>query len=104
MLSHWMQIFPRNRFLILFLEEWRGDPVKTARTLNTIFEFLGLPTRALEKMGDTQRLINKTPKQNEKTKPVSPNDIKKLQQFYKPYNQALENLLGRKLPKEWYYD
>jgi hypothetical protein len=103
MLNHWMHIFPRNRFLILFLEEWRGDTVKTARTLNTIFEFLGLPNRTSEQLGNTKRLINKTPKQNEKTKPVSPNDIKKLQQFYKPYNQALENLLGRKLPKEWYY-
>jgi len=104
MLYHWMQFFPRNRFLVLFLEEWRGNTNTTMDALNEIFEFLGLPKKSAKEIGNTQRPINKTPKKNEQTKPVSPEDIKRLQQFYKPYNEALEKLLGRKLPRERYYD
>ena len=99
MLRHWMSIFPPGHIRVVFLEEWRGKGEVTNTALNNIFKWLGLPPIHSSEFGDTARPINK--KRAHKT--VTVVEKRQLQNFYAPYNEELERLLGRRLPNEWYY-
>ena len=103
MLRHWMNVFPANRFRVVFLEEWRGGAGATTDAINELFAWLGLPPRTAQQLGDTARSINPTSAQATARKPVTAAERKRLQDFYRPFNAGLEKMLGRKLPKSWYY-
>lgn len=99
MLRHWMNVFPKHKFKVVFLEEWRGGGDGTAHAVNEMFEWLGLPQRPISSLGDTRSGINSTP---QKHKGEVPKDQTcRLIKLYQPYNRALEELLGRKVPKKW---
>ena len=59
----------------------------TAETLNTVFKFLGISEYDIKDL--SKKNIGKYEKMNPQTK-------KLLQNFYKPYNEELEILTGRK--------
>jgi hypothetical protein len=83
-LKIWLNLFPREQLLILKSE----DLFKTPKSeLNKIFKFLDLPEHSLQEY----------PKYNAGNyKSVDVEVYKILVDFYRPYNQELEDLLGMK--------
>ncbi len=84
-LERWMKCFPRNQFLILSNEDLAQDP---AGVMKQVFDFLGLPEN--NAMNYIPRNVGHYPKD------IDPNLLSRLQAFYQPYNQRLEEFLGRK--------
>ncbi|MGB3401841.1 MAG: tetratricopeptide repeat protein [Microcoleaceae cyanobacterium] len=85
-LQRWMALFPKEQFLIITNEELAQNP---AGVMKQTFEFLGLPE---------YNAINYTPRNvGHYPKDIDPNLLSRLQEFYRPHNQKLENLLGREL-------
>ena len=87
-LKQWLKHFPKEQILVLIFEEFFANPQKS---LNEVFKFLGLPEHTLK----TYRQYHRSKLPNLK---IKSNTEKKLKEFYRPYNQELETLLGRKLP------
>jgi len=83
-LQKWLNIFPREQLLILPSEEFYSDP-KT--TMKQVFNFLGLP--------DYQ--IQDYPKLNAGSyASISKSLRQKLNDYFQPHNQRLEEYLGMK--------
>ena len=87
-IKKWMSIFPKEQFLILKSEDFYSNPEKV---LTQVFNFLGLPDYKL--------------KEYKKYNSGSYSDIrestrKRLRDYYQPYNQQLEEYLGRKFDWE----
>ena len=83
-LQKWLNIFPREQLLILPSEEFYSDP-KT--TMQQVFNFLGLP--------DYQ--IQDYPKLNAGSySSISESLRQKLNDYFQPHNQRLEEYLGMK--------
>ncbi len=119
-LHRWFLRFPREKFFILFLEEWKKNPSGIFVQLLT---FLGLNDSisskencSLSSLSNDNSLCNSsysktidfTKKRlelpNSKTiQLLSPSLTSTLQKFYRPYNKELEILLGRTLPPEYNY-
>ncbi len=85
-LERWFQFFPREQILILTMDELKKDHQKT---LNKIFEFLGLEHYPIP-------LIHRN-KGFQGMPPINPKTKKMLEKRYEPYNRQLEELLGIKL-------
>ena len=81
-LKRWFSHIPRERFLILKSERFYEDP---EATLGQVQDFLGLPRQSLAHY----------PKYNTGAYPPSDDKIRDmLTEFYKPYNQDLNEVLG----------
>jgi tetratricopeptide (TPR) repeat protein len=80
----WTAVFPREQILILKSEDFYANP---AATLTQIFQFLDLPNYALPEYKSY----------NARSYPEVDDKIKNtLRDYFKPYNQALEDLLNIK--------
>jgi hypothetical protein len=90
-LRRWFQFFPREQFLILKSEDLDTD---RAATMKKVFEFLGVPNHVAKKHGKKihQRTYSFTAANNVR-------DF--LYEFYRPYNQRLEGLLGSEWRGAW---
>jgi hypothetical protein len=85
-LKRWMNVFPKDQFLIIQSEEFSKDPSKI---YNETLEFLGLPKYNLKHY--------KRYKQREyKDKNIDPKLREKLSEYFKPYNDELYEFLGKK--------
>ena len=82
-LRNWMRYFPKEQFLILNLDDLNSKPQETFKQ---IFEFLGLSP-------DEVKFIHYNSK---KSPEIDPDIRKKLVAYFKPYNEKLYKLLGRK--------
>ncbi|MGB3514337.1 MAG: tetratricopeptide repeat protein [Microcoleaceae cyanobacterium] len=83
-LQEWMNIFPREQFLILKSEDMYENP---AATMKQVFKFLELPDYPLDDY------INYYPGSYS---PIKANLRGKLSELFQPYNQKLEEYLGIK--------
>jgi hypothetical protein len=84
-----MEIFPKEQFLIIQSEEFFRDPSKI---YNQVLDFLGVENFEL----DTYRTYGKVNK-NRKIDSIFYNE---LLDYFKPHNQRLYELLGRKFDWE----
>jgi tetratricopeptide (TPR) repeat protein len=83
-IKEWMAVFPREQILILKSEDFYENP---AQVLTQIFQFLGLPDYSLPEYKPY----------NARSYPEVDDNIQNtLRDYFKPYNQALEDLLGIK--------
>lgn len=83
-LEKWMNIFPREQFLILRSEDFYTDP---SVQMQKVFDFLNLPDYRLEHY-EKYNLGTYTD--------MSASLRRKLSDFFQPYNQKLEEYLGMK--------
>ena len=83
-LERWMNLFPREQFLILTNEDLAQYP---AETMKQTFDFLGLPEC---------NSINYEPRNVGSYPQVDANLLSRLSNFFQPHNQRLEEFLGRK--------
>ena len=81
-LEKWMKIFPREQFLILKSEDFYANPDQGT---TQVLEFLGLPEYHLSKYHQ----YNTRP-----YPPISESTRTLLKDYFKPYNQQLEEFLG----------
>lgn len=87
-LERWMSIFPRENFLILKSEEFFKN---RDLTLRQVFNFLGLPHHQITNQKKYNELHSK-----QFYKPISQKIRSTLAEYFKPYNQRLEEYLGMK--------
>jgi hypothetical protein len=83
-LQIWMNKFPREQLLIISTEDLA---TKTNNTLEIIFDFLGLPNH---------RIKDLTKRNEAEYPPMNPDTRKMLIEYFKPYNEKLYSLLGRR--------
>ena len=83
-LQRWMEMFPKEQFLILTNEDLAQYPEKT---MKQAFDFLEIPQCYS---------IQYQPKNVGSYPLMDTNILSRLSNFYKPHNQRLEELLGRK--------
>ncbi len=84
-LKMWMDIFPREQFLILTSEEFDSNEDET---LNKVFEFLNLKQH-------TPKNLQRKHVGNYKES-MNPETRKKLIEYFRPHNEKLYKFLGRK--------
>ncbi|MBR8828225.1 MAG: sulfotransferase domain-containing protein [Gomphosphaeria aponina SAG 52.96 = DSM 107014] len=84
-LKPWLAIFPREQLLVIPSEELFMNPRKT---MNQIYEFLGVPGFELKKY-DIYNATSYKSLDEEKTR--------ELKELFQPYNQELEDCLGVKI-------
>ena len=85
-LKRWMEVFPKERFLIIQSEEFFKD---TSRIYKEVLEFLNLPNQELPEYKQIGKAKYKQPKMNPETR-------KKLVEYFKPHNERLYEFLGRR--------
>ena len=83
-IQKWMEVFPREQFLILKGEDFYEKP---AITMKQVFHFLGLPEYQLPKY----KKLN-----SGYYKPISKFFRQRLNEYFQPHNQRLEEYLGIK--------
>ena len=83
-LQIWMDRFPKEQLLVISSEDLAN---KTDETLAIVFDFLKLPNYKIRDL--TKRNEAKYP-------PMNPDTRKTLVEYFKPYNEKLYSLLGRK--------
>ena len=83
-LAKWFEVYPKNNFLIIHSKDLATD---TNNTLQKIFKFLNLPDFQIP---DTSK------KNTQSYPPMKEKDRKKLNNFFKNYNDELFELLGIK--------
>ena len=86
-LKIWMNLFPKEQLIVISTEDLAADPHKT---LGQVFSFLGLPE---------YKVKNPQKQKAAKYPQMSPETRKFLADYFRPYNQQLYDLLGRKF--EW---
>jgi len=86
-LERWFSLFPRDRFKILFTEEFFSD----TENFIDLVEWLGLRPADLNKYPRDTTLPDGYPE-------ISEEDESYLKGYYRMHNQKLEELLGRELP------
>jgi hypothetical protein len=86
-LQHWMNYFPKERFLIIKSEDFYATP---ERTLQEIFLFLGLPDGA--SVQQEYKPLNSSTYSQPK---MEPETRKRLLSYFEPYNERLYTWLGR---------
>lgn len=86
-LKRWLEYFPQEQIHIVILDDLVTHP---ADEVNKVFKFLGLQEYTL----DSYEPENKA---SYDLNEISESTIQLLREFYKPYNQELEKMLGRKL-------
>ena len=85
-LQRWMQVFPKEQFLIIQSEEFFKNP---SIIYKQVLEFLGLPKHELDNYKQYR-------KQDYSKSNIDPNLRKKLVEYFKPHNQRLYEFLGQK--------
>ncbi|MFI5343632.1 MAG: sulfotransferase domain-containing protein [Chlamydiales bacterium] len=80
-IKRWLSYFPRDQILIISSKDLRD---KTDEVMNTVYTFLGLPPHILK------RYINK----HTDYPPMDKALREQLKEYFQPYNQELEALLG----------
>jgi len=85
-LKKWMSVFPKEQFLILKSEEFFKEP---NMIYNQVLKFLNLPKWQLHEYKKIGAGVYKRHEIDSKLK-------KQLVEFYKPYNEDLNKLLGNK--------
>ena len=88
-LKRWMEVFPKEQFLILQSEKFFEDPSKV---YNQVLKFLNLPKLDLEKYEQFKKQKHIPPK-------IEKNTLISLNEIFQPYNKELFSLLGKKY--EW---
>lgn len=83
-LKEWMSIFPKNNLLILKSEDVFEYPKST---MNQVFNFLGMPD---------YEVTNSLKNRELSTKKIEPKLRRELVKYFRPHNQRLEELLGKK--------
>ena len=83
----WFDLFPKNQIQILPTDLLTKEPRKF---LKRTFEFLGVSNYPIKNLQKTN--VGKYKNMNEATKKI-------LTDFYKPYNEKLFELIGKRL--EW---
>ena len=83
-LQKWMEVFPKEQFLILKGEELYETPTAT---MTQVFDFLGLPDYQLSEY----KKLNPG-----YYKPIDDSTRQILRDYFQPYNQRLEEFLGIK--------
>jgi hypothetical protein len=83
-LQIWMNKFPREQLLIISTEDLAEEPHDT---LTNVFSFLGLPKHQIRKLH--KQKASKYP-------PMNPDTRKMLIEYFKPHNEKLYSLLGRR--------
>ncbi|MCK5877908.1 MAG: PqqD family peptide modification chaperone, partial [Candidatus Marithrix sp.] len=81
-LKRWMTFFPKEQFIILSSEDFFRKP---ATILNQVFGFLGLSHYQLNEYKQYHKSTYSS---------ISQSTLRTLAEFYKPYNQQLEEFLG----------
>ena len=87
-LKNWLKVFPRNQIHMVVNDEFNADLDKT---VEETFSFLGLPNHKTKNR--IKHSVGKYPKLQESTKEF-------LIDYFKPHNEELYEILGRKLPWE----
>lgn len=87
-LKSWFEYFSKDQIFIIKSEDFFTDPNKV---MNEVFEFVGLPNFDLDSYFHHHNSADKTD-----YPPLNPETREYLVNYFKPYNQELENLLGRK--------
>ncbi len=82
-IKRWLALFPREQIFIVDSNKLRNQPEDT---MSQIFGFLGLPDCSLIQFRD----------KHSKYPPMNPETRKRLSDYFRPYNQELEELLGMK--------
>ncbi|MGB3514019.1 MAG: tetratricopeptide repeat protein, partial [Microcoleaceae cyanobacterium] len=82
-IKKWMEIFPREQFLILKGEDFYQKPTTS---MKQIFDFLGLPEYQLPKY----KKLN-----SGYYTPINESFRQRLNEYFQPHNQRLEEYLGR---------
>jgi hypothetical protein len=85
-LKRWMEVFPKEKFLIIQSEEFFKD---TSKMYKEVLEFLNLPNQELPEYKQIGKAKYKQPKMNSETR-------KKLVEYFKPHNERLYEFLGRR--------
>jgi len=90
MMSIWLQVIPRERILIVKSEELREN---TADVMRDLFKFLGLSCLTNDQLAKvaTDRHVNEG---SINRPPMLPSTRKLLQEFFKPFNEKLAQLLS----------
>jgi tetratricopeptide (TPR) repeat protein len=83
-IKHWLAVFPREQFLILKSEDLFANP---SATMKQVYDFLNLPDHPLPEYR------NYNPNSYPGLNPVL---RQQLADFFRPYNQELEDYLGMK--------
>jgi len=81
-LKRWLEIFPRNQILIIKSEDFKSNKTEI---LNETLEFLNVSSYTIK--NTKNKNVSKYHRMNSDTK-------KMLEDFYKPYNEKLSNLLN----------
>ena len=81
-IQNWLSYFPQKQMLILRSQDLRRDPVGV---LNKVYAFLGLPQHTV---------VLNNPDKHSNYPPITPEMREKLEAYYLPFNQKLEELLG----------
>ena len=88
LISQWMDVFPREQFLIIQSEDLFTNP---ASTVNQVFQFLGVKSHHIPEY----KKINSGSYSS-----ISESQIQVLRDYFRPHNQKLEQYLGMKF--NWY--
>ena len=83
-IKRWMEVFPKEQFLIIQSEEFFKNPSKT---YNDVLEFLGLKLFSLKKF-EIKGKVNKN-------RTIDDDFRNELVDYYKPHNQKLYDFLGK---------
>ena len=83
-LQIWLNKFPKERLLVISSEDLA---TKTNDTLATVFDFLGLPNYKIKDL---------TRKNEAKYPPMNQDTRKMLVDYFRPHNEKLYSLLGRR--------
>lgn len=81
-IKRWLKYFPREQILIINCEDLSTNPLKP---VNEVLAFLGL---------DPLGSLGKSEKKPSHYSPMNPETREKLIEFFRPYNQELEELTG----------
>lgn len=86
-IDRWLSFFPKEQLLVIFSEDLRKNKLEI---LNKICLFLEIPS--FEKEPQEEERLTKT------HQPINPKLRAQLTEYFRPYNKALEERLGKQLP------
>jgi Sulfotransferase domain len=85
-LKIWMDIFPREQFLVLKSEDFYADP---AAGLKQVLQFIEVPDVGIKEQKEVYEQLNTT-----KPPKMDPATRKKLMEYFEPHNACLYEYLG----------
>ena len=98
-IKRWMEVFPKEQFLIIQSEEFFRDPSKI---YNQVLDFLGVENFELNTYrihGGMEQILKRSGKVN-KNRKIDSVFYNQLLDYFKPHNQRLYEFLGRKFDWE----